>query len=164
MLTIEFKTLLAIAAIVVSATTTFATETKLAKICDKATSKKAKQFQANVGVVQNAVKKATTEKAKAALKLTELYEWARFASPESLGTLLNPLEKDTCVSDYQAFITLIEEKKSAEKLELWRACLNTSYREAIPQMAKDLLACHGANPKEVLSVEEAVKKPLDDQD
>lgn len=75
---------------------------------------------------------------------------------------MNPLEKDNCVNDYQSFIALTDVKKSVEKMELWRACLNTSYREAIPQMAKDLLACHGANPKEELSKEDAVKQPIEE--
>lgn len=163
MLTSQLKIILAAACISIACAAS-AAETKLAKICEKTTDKKATRFKANVDFVQSAVKKATTERTKAAFKLTPLYEWARFASPDSLGTLLNPLEKDTCVSDYQAFIALLDEKKSAEKLELWRACLNTSYREAIPQMAKDLLACHGANPKEDISAEDAVKKPVEDQD
>ncbi len=117
---------------------------ELTKICDKDPQKKSTQYEANKKQIVSVTKKITSDRGRSNFENTPMYEWARFASPESIGKLLNPIDKDKCVKHYQMFIATKEQKASEEKLELWRACIISDYRDSIPQMAKNLLECHGA--------------------
>ena len=133
-------------------------EDALNKLCDKDLSKKETQYNLNFKLVSARAKAVTTPRAIANFKDTPFYEWARFAAPDSIGKLLEPGDKDLCAKYYKTFIDTKNAKVASEKLELWRACLNSDYRDEIPQMAKDLLSCHGAKATEDLHDNEKAAK------
>lgn len=74
---------------------------------------------------------------------SEQYDWLRHATLNGLPKFANPRHREKCAVIYEAFAVETRPAAAQGKLESWKNCLSTTYKDVLPEMALELLECHG---------------------